>query len=53
MRVGRYDATKEYVATEYMLTYTPDQEKFGAMQKLSKRNPDRADGELAKIPENL
>jgi hypothetical protein len=39
--------------SEYMLTYEPDKEKFGAQPDISERNLERTDGKIVSVPERI
>ncbi len=53
IKLGRYDAGKNLLASEYMLTYELDKERFGAQMKTSSTNPHDENGKLVCVPEKL
>lgn len=53
MKVGKYDAYTDSIISEYLLTYEPGREKFGAQLDFSEKDRETADGKIVSVPENI
>lgn len=53
IRLGTYDSMTDNMISEYMITYEPDKEKFGAQPDISERNLERTDGKIVSVPERI